>query len=87
LSNEQNSASQKAEDRWSLLPGDPLPAPNPSAKGEKKQVAKKDDSLKPRARLGLTREVVNSIGMKFVMLPAGRFVMGSAPGEAGRGHD
>ena len=32
-------------------------------------------------------EITNSIGMKFVLIPAGRFRMGSAPGEWGRSRD
>jgi formylglycine-generating enzyme required for sulfatase activity len=35
----------------------------------------------------LPRQLTNAIGMKFVLVPAGTFVMGSAPDEAGRSGD
>lgn len=35
-------------------------------------------------RRGLPREISNSIGMKLVLIPAGRFLMGSPDAEAGR---
>ena len=35
----------------------------------------------------LSKTFVNSVGMRFVLIPAGEFVMGSPPDEAGRGVD
>jgi formylglycine-generating enzyme required for sulfatase activity len=40
-----------------------------------------------RARPSLPRRLVNSIDMEFVLIPAGKFVMGSPPDEAGRNAD
>jgi formylglycine-generating enzyme required for sulfatase activity len=41
----------------------------------------------PPPRHDLPRQLVNSIGMRFVLIPAGSFFMGSPPEEALRGND
>jgi formylglycine-generating enzyme required for sulfatase activity len=48
-------------------------------------VAPKPNPLQPSR--SLPREISNLIGMKFVLVPAGRFLMGSPPDEVGRGVD
>jgi formylglycine-generating enzyme required for sulfatase activity/tRNA A-37 threonylcarbamoyl transferase component Bud32 len=44
-------------------------------------------SLVGSRRADLPREIVNSIGMKFVLIPAGTFLMGSPEGEEGHSTD
>jgi formylglycine-generating enzyme required for sulfatase activity len=55
----------------------------PGARGEK---AREAVPAAP-AKVDLPRSVANSLGMKFVLVPAGTFVMGSPGHEAGRGED
>ncbi len=40
-----------------------------------------------RPSRSLPKQITNSIGMKFVLVPAGTFIMGSSPDEAGRSGD
>jgi formylglycine-generating enzyme required for sulfatase activity len=40
--------------------------------------------IKPPKRPSAQKAITNSIGMKFVLIPAGKFVMGSPPEEPGR---
>jgi formylglycine-generating enzyme required for sulfatase activity len=40
-----------------------------------------------QASRSLPKQIANTLGMKFVLVPAGTFVMGSPPDESGRGAD
>jgi formylglycine-generating enzyme required for sulfatase activity len=51
---------------------------------------KKDNEISPApppSRAGLPKDVTNSIGMKLVLIPAGKFTMGSPKDEKGRNED
>ncbi len=43
--------------------------------------------IMPAAGLGIDKGFTNSLGMEFVLIPAGTFMMGSPPGEPGRNKD
>jgi formylglycine-generating enzyme required for sulfatase activity len=71
-------------------PQPPADNPQPLAKEDKEVIppappAKKDKEEKPLPpppdRAELLKEVTNSIGMKLMLIPAGRFTMGSPPYE------
>ena len=54
---------------------------------EEKEIAKKEQEEQERLQgeeRTKKKTVTNSIGMKFVLIPAGKFSMGSQPGEKGR---
>lgn len=50
-------------------------------------LAAADLSTPPAAALSQDRKFVNSVGMEFVLIPAGTFLMGSPPDEANRDRD
>jgi formylglycine-generating enzyme required for sulfatase activity/tetratricopeptide (TPR) repeat protein len=53
---------------------------------ESNPLAVAGSSLSP-GTAGLDKEVINSVGMKLVLIPAGRFMMGALPTEEGRLQD
>src|SRR5262245_40491178 len=61
--------------------------PPPPELVERMKAAKGEAPAPPRLALELPREVVNSRGMRFVLIPAGTFLVGSATDEAMRGED
>jgi formylglycine-generating enzyme required for sulfatase activity len=59
--------------------------PPPPELVERMKAAKPDPAPRPAPDLPIT--LVNSVGMRFVLIPAGTFRMGSPPDEAMRGDD
>src|SRR5262249_12657039 len=64
----------------------PLPEQPPQAKTPAKEEPKATLPIRP-PQVAPAREITNSIGMKLVLIPAGKFVMGSPAREAGRSSD
>ncbi len=66
----------------------PMPPPTPAATPAPAPtvlLAKPRRIVQPSA--SLPKQITNALGMKFVLVPAGTFVMGSPPDEAGRSAD
>ncbi len=59
----------------------------PAKKPTVTKPAKKPSVSKPVKKPSLEQTFKNSIGMKFVLIPAGSFMMGSPPEESGRKND
>src|SRR5439155_461477 len=64
----------------------PVPAPKDIEK-EKKAPPKEVKKEEPKPAAPPTKEIANLTGMKLVLIPPGKFLMGSPPTEIGRRHD